>query len=120
MSGLRLKVLIAPLLSHFSLEECVTVTVVAFFFSVFLFAAEIAWQEMRKNWVGDPSKRTSELPMEPVIRLGFNYFSKIFMFITYVQLLKSFFWGSFNATYEEMLLNNHTPFHKPIPLSVSS
>ncbi|KAF2536660.1 hypothetical protein F2Q70_00006789, partial [Brassica cretica] len=53
--------------------------------------AEITWQEMRKNWVGDPSKRTSELPMEPVI--------------------------SFNATYEEMLLNNHTPFHKPIPLA---
>lgn len=33
----------------------------------FGFAAEIAWQEMRKKWVGDPSKRTSEMPMEPVI-----------------------------------------------------
>ncbi|CAH2074328.1 unnamed protein product [Thlaspi arvense] len=45
---------------------------------------------MRKKWVGDPSNRTSEMPMEPVI--------------------------SFNATYEELLVPN-TPFHKPIPLA---
>ncbi|XP_010423711.1 PREDICTED: uncharacterized protein LOC104708786 isoform X2 [Camelina sativa] len=52
--------------------------------------AEIAWQELRKKWVGDPSNRTSEMPLEPVI--------------------------SFNATYEE-LLTSTTPFQKPIPLA---
>uniref|UniRef100_A0A1J3I7E5 Gag1-like clamp domain-containing protein n=1 Tax=Noccaea caerulescens TaxID=107243 RepID=A0A1J3I7E5_NOCCA len=57
---------------------------------IFVNHAEIAWQEMRKKWVGDPSKRTSEMPMEPVI--------------------------GFNATYEDLLLPN-TPFPKPIPLA---
>lgn len=52
--------------------------------------AEIAWQEMRKKWVGDPSNRTSEMPDEPVI--------------------------GFNATYEDLLTSN-TPFNKPIPLA---
>ncbi|EOA21776.1 hypothetical protein CARUB_v10002237mg [Capsella rubella] len=56
----------------------------------FVNSAEIAWQEMRKKWVGDPSNRTSEMPVEPVI--------------------------SFNATYED-LLTSTTPFHKPIPLA---
>ncbi|KAL1196629.1 hypothetical protein V5N11_021526 [Cardamine amara subsp. amara] len=58
--------------------------------NIFVNHAEIAWQEMRKKWVGDPSKRTSEMPVEPVI--------------------------SFNATYEDLLLSN-TTFHKPIPLA---
>ncbi|XP_019097621.1 PREDICTED: uncharacterized protein LOC109131298 [Camelina sativa] len=52
--------------------------------------AEVAWQELRKKWVGDPSNRTSEMPLEPVI--------------------------GFNATYEE-LLTSTTPFQKPIPLA---
>jgi hypothetical protein len=34
---------------------------------IFVNHAEIAWQEMRKKWVGDPSNRTSEMPDEPVI-----------------------------------------------------
>ncbi|XP_019059690.1 PREDICTED: uncharacterized protein LOC109117269 [Tarenaya hassleriana] len=56
---------------------------------IFVNHAEISWHEMRKQWVGDPSKRTSSKQAEPVI--------------------------SFNATYEDLLLSN-APFQKPIPL----
>ncbi|CAL9229002.1 unnamed protein product [Arabidopsis halleri] len=58
--------------------------------TIFVNHAEIAWQEMRKKWVGDPSNRTSEIPAEPVI--------------------------GFNATYEDLLTSNN-PFPKPIPLA---
>ncbi|XP_010543438.1 PREDICTED: uncharacterized protein LOC104816354 [Tarenaya hassleriana] len=58
--------------------------------NIFVNHAEISWHEMRKQWVGDPSKRTSRMRAELAI--------------------------SFNATYEDLLLSN-APFHKPIPLA---
>ncbi|URE01153.1 hypothetical protein MUK42_02083 [Musa troglodytarum] len=51
----------------------------------------IAWSEMRREWVGDRSKRPHRAPREPTI--------------------------SWCATYEDLLSTNR-PFPQPIPLSV--
>ncbi|URD79218.1 hypothetical protein MUK42_02921 [Musa troglodytarum] len=52
--------------------------------------AAIAWNEMRREWVGDQPKRSHMAPREPTI--------------------------SWSTTYEDLLLTSQ-PFPQPIPLS---
>ncbi|RRT73192.1 hypothetical protein B296_00024181 [Ensete ventricosum] len=56
----------------------------------FINQGAIAWNRMRKEWVGDQSKRPHRAPREPTI--------------------------SWCATYEDLLSTNQ-PFSQPIPLS---
>ncbi|KAL5546108.1 hypothetical protein UlMin_005795 [Ulmus minor] len=57
---------------------------------VFVNHAEIAWHEMRKQWVGDPSHNTQRTSREPIM--------------------------SWTTTYEDLLLTTE-PFQQPIPLA---
>ncbi|KAH7512007.1 uncharacterized protein LOC107431899 isoform X2 [Ziziphus jujuba] len=57
---------------------------------VFVNHAEIAWHEMRKEWVGDASHKPRRAPREPIMSL--------------------------TTTYEDLLLSSE-PFQQPIPLA---
>ncbi|KAM5559724.1 hypothetical protein ABKV19_021084 [Rosa sericea] len=57
---------------------------------VFINHAEIAWQERRREWVGDQSQKSRRAPREPIM--------------------------SWTATYEDLLLTTE-PFQEPIPLA---
>lgn len=34
----------------------------------FVYAAEIAWHERRRQWVGDQSQKSKRIPREPIMR----------------------------------------------------
>ncbi|KAG1355002.1 hypothetical protein COCNU_07G011140 [Cocos nucifera] len=57
----------------------------------FINEAAIAWNEMRREWVGDRSKKSHRAPREPII--------------------------SWCMTYDDLLSTNQ-PFPQPIPLSI--
>ncbi|GLT56686.1 hypothetical protein SLA2020_297120 [Shorea laevis] len=57
---------------------------------VFVNHAEISWHEMRRQWVGDQSKRPKRMPREPIM--------------------------SWTTTYEDLLCSTE-PFQQPIPLA---
>ncbi|XP_038971278.1 uncharacterized protein LOC103698773 isoform X1 [Phoenix dactylifera] len=66
--------------------------------SSFINQASIAWNEMRREWVGDRSKHSHRRSREPVISANLNFPS------------------SWCTTYED-LLSVGQPFPQPIPLS---
>ncbi|PSR92991.1 Tripeptidyl aminopeptidase [Actinidia chinensis var. chinensis] len=57
--------------------------------SVFVNHAAIAWQQNRREWIGDPSQRSKRMPKDPVI--------------------------SWSTTYEDLLCADE-PFAEPVPL----
>ncbi|GLT89821.1 hypothetical protein SLE2022_077870 [Rubroshorea leprosula] len=57
---------------------------------VFINHAEISWHEMRRQWVGDQSRRSKRIPREPIM--------------------------SWTTTYEDLLYSTE-PFQQPIPLA---
>ncbi|KAM1441577.1 hypothetical protein ACFXTO_009673 [Malus domestica] len=57
---------------------------------VFINHAEVAWQERRREWVGDQSQKSQRAPREPIM--------------------------SWTTTYEDLLLSTE-PFQEPIPLA---
>ncbi|KAG5557619.1 hypothetical protein RHGRI_007765 [Rhododendron griersonianum] len=59
--------------------------------SVFVSHAEIAWQQNRRQWIGDQSKKFKRMPKDPII--------------------------SWSTTYEDLLCNDE-PFPEAIPLSL--
>ncbi|KAF5948019.1 hypothetical protein HYC85_013976 [Camellia sinensis] len=58
--------------------------------SVFVNHAAIAWQQNRKEWIGDQSQRSKRIQKDPII--------------------------SWSTTYED-LLSTYEPFSEPIPLT---
>ncbi|KAG5557272.1 hypothetical protein RHGRI_007514 [Rhododendron griersonianum] len=58
--------------------------------SVFVNHAEIAWQQNRRQWIGDQSQKFKRMPKDPII--------------------------SWSTTYEDLLCNDE-PFPEAIPLS---
>ncbi|KAF3441813.1 hypothetical protein FNV43_RR15728 [Rhamnella rubrinervis] len=57
---------------------------------VFVNHAEVAWHEMRREWIGDVSQRPHRAPREPIM--------------------------SWTTTYDDLLLSTE-PFQQPIPLA---
>ncbi|WCJ34525.1 hypothetical protein M5689_015831 [Euphorbia peplus] len=57
---------------------------------LFVNHAEISWNEIRKQWVGDPSQKPQKMQSEPIM--------------------------SWTTTYEDLLSTNE-PFQQPIPLA---
>ncbi|XP_048322079.1 uncharacterized protein LOC107431899 isoform X1 [Ziziphus jujuba] len=85
---------------------------------VFVNHAEIAWHEMRKEWVGDASHKPRRAPREPIMREISLIPMKLINYL--VQGLKKsncgIFIFSLTTTYEDLLLSSE-PFQQPIPLA---